>query len=253
MFIYKITNKINNKVYIGQTTKTVRERWLRHMSDAISGRLDTKFACAIRKYGVENFSVETIDTAESKEELDQKEIYWIHFYDSIKTGYNSVEGGGDTNTYQYKTDEEMEVIKEKIRQTKIGGKNPNATKIKAKNVLTGEELVFDSCAECQSYFNETQHNFITRRISHQTKFVYQGAWIFSYFDQPYITDYTFEKNNARKHKTLVIDLTSGEQQEFSSFTNVEKFYRFTKGVISKKFNSKGKEFIIDNYKIIVLS
>ena len=74
MWIYKITNLLNNKVYIGQTIRTDQSRWRRHILDAKNNKLNTHFARAIRKYGEENFSVEIIDTANSAEELTQKEV-----------------------------------------------------------------------------------------------------------------------------------------------------------------------------------
>ena len=50
MYIYKITNKINNKIYIGQTIRPVEDRWKRHINDALNNILDTHFARAIRYY-----------------------------------------------------------------------------------------------------------------------------------------------------------------------------------------------------------
>ena len=82
MYIYKVTNIINGKLYIGQTTRFIQDRWERHINDALSNRLDTHFARAIRKYGPENFVVEQIDVASSQEELNEKEIYWIKFYNT---------------------------------------------------------------------------------------------------------------------------------------------------------------------------
>ena len=73
MIIYKATNKINGKVYIGQSHKSLEERMRRHKND--STRQDSYFYRAIRKYGWENFSWEVIDIAETDEELDQKEVY----------------------------------------------------------------------------------------------------------------------------------------------------------------------------------
>ena len=88
--------------------------------------LDTHFAKAIRKYGADSFEIEVIDTATTQEELNYKESYWANYYDTIKNGYNEVDpiyrSGG--NTYQSKTPEELEKIKEKIRASKIGGLNP---------------------------------------------------------------------------------------------------------------------------------
>ena len=77
MYIYKITNNLNNKVYIGQTIRPVEDRWKRHINDALNNVLDTHFARAIRYYKPENFSLTIIDTADTQDELNQKEQYWI--------------------------------------------------------------------------------------------------------------------------------------------------------------------------------
>ena len=118
MFIYKITNKINNKVYIGQTVRPITDRFKRHINDAINNNLDTHFARAIRKYGAENFSVELIDTAINQDELNQKEQYWIQYYDSVHLGYNETDAiykcGG--NTYLSKTDDELNEIGRKKKK-----------------------------------------------------------------------------------------------------------------------------------------
>lgn len=115
MFIYKITNQINNKVYIGQSIRPIEQRFQRHISDAINNILDTHLARAIRKYGKDNFMIELIDTAITQDELNFKEQYWIRFYNSVFDGYNETDAiyksGG--NTYQSKTDEELNAIKEK--------------------------------------------------------------------------------------------------------------------------------------------
>ena len=102
MEVYKITNLINNKVYIGQTIRPIQQRFHRHISDAMNNILDTHFARAIRKYGPDNWKIESIDTAETQEELNQKEQYWINYYNSVIEGYNETNAiskcGG--NTYQ---------------------------------------------------------------------------------------------------------------------------------------------------------
>ena len=130
MWIYKITNVQNNKVYIGQTIRPIQDRFHRHINDALNNILDTHFARAIRKYGKDNFIIEQIDQAQTQDELNKKEQYWIQYYNSVQNGYNETDAiskcGG--NTYQSKTEKEMEVIKEKIRQTKLGAKNPMAKK-----------------------------------------------------------------------------------------------------------------------------
>lgn len=72
MIIYKITNKENNKVYIGQTIRTLQQRFNRHKNDALHNILNTHFARAIREYGPDAFIAEVIDTAETQEELNKK-------------------------------------------------------------------------------------------------------------------------------------------------------------------------------------
>lgn len=57
MWVYKITNIQNGKVYIGQSVRPISERWHRHITHAMSGVLDTHFARAIRKYGEESFTI----------------------------------------------------------------------------------------------------------------------------------------------------------------------------------------------------
>ena len=186
MWIYKITNIQNNKVYIGQTIRPIEQRFKRHLSDALNNILDTHFARAIRKYGKENFIIEQIDEAQTQDELNQKEQYWIKYYNSVNEGYNETDAiskcGG--NTYQSKTEEEMEVIKEKIRQTKIGSKNPMARKIKRTNIITQEVDIFDTIISCAKACGiQNGKTSITTRLNGQVKSPYKKTWIFEYYDE----------------------------------------------------------------------
>lgn len=93
MIIYKSTNKITEKIYIGQTTITLDKRIKNHAKEA---KITTNrpFLSSINKYGIDNFVFEIIDIAENLDELNDKEIYWIDFYNSVSpNGYN-VTGGG---------------------------------------------------------------------------------------------------------------------------------------------------------------
>lgn len=186
MWIYKITNIQNNKVYIGQTIRPTEARFHRHMNDALNNILNTHFARAIRKYGKENFQIEVIDTAETQEDLNQKEQYWIQFYDSVNTGYNETDAiyksGG--NTYKNKTPEEMEIIKQKIRETKVGANNPMARSIKRINIITGEEEVFDTVISCAKACGiKSGKTSITSRLNGQVKSPFKKQWIFEYCDK----------------------------------------------------------------------
>ena len=90
-FIYKVTNKVNNKVYIGQTRYTVEFRWKQH----IHKQDNCHFHNAIRKWGIDNFIVETLEKCDV-DLLNSREIFYIAKYDSYKSGYNStIEGDGN--------------------------------------------------------------------------------------------------------------------------------------------------------------
>ena len=148
--------------------------------------LDTHFARAIRKYGPDKWQLEVIDGAETQEELNQKEQYWIKYYNSVEEGYNETDAiskcGG--NTYQSKTEEEMEEIKEKIRQTKLGAKNPMARRIRRVNVITGEINVFDTVISCaQACGIKNGKTSITTRLNGQVTSPYKNTWIFEYCDE----------------------------------------------------------------------
>lgn len=97
MFIYLITNTVNGKQYIGQTLCTPEKRWQEHVynSRGSSQRSAYPLYHAIRKYGSDSFFVSTLDTAQTQEELNKKEIEFICGYQTTirSFGYNRHEGG----------------------------------------------------------------------------------------------------------------------------------------------------------------
>jgi group I intron endonuclease len=92
-----VKNKINGKVYIGQTIRGLDKRISGHLKESKNDKNDRPFLNAIKKYGIDNFEWEVIDEASSIDELDKKEIYWINEHNSLTpNGYN-VLGGGQKN------------------------------------------------------------------------------------------------------------------------------------------------------------
>lgn len=98
-FIYKITNIINGKIYVGQTRRTIEIRWKQHIID--SKNKSTHLYSAIRKYGINNFKIDNIvciscvELHDLKNKLNQEEIYYIKLYNCTNEnyGYNLAEGG----------------------------------------------------------------------------------------------------------------------------------------------------------------
>lgn len=92
--IYKITNKINGKCYIGQS-QNIDKRWRKHQKAYLNNNNRAYYYPLykdFRKFGIENFKFEIIEICK-KEDLDKKEVYWINYYDTYHKGYNQTIGG----------------------------------------------------------------------------------------------------------------------------------------------------------------
>ena len=104
-YIYKITNKVNNKIYIGQTSRSIEIRWkehLRHAFEPNSAGYNSHFYKSIRKYGVSNFTVDIVEKCDNNL-MSKREIFWIDFYNSFNPeyGYNLTRGGEGTRSIDY--------------------------------------------------------------------------------------------------------------------------------------------------------
>ena len=99
-YIYKITNKVNGKSYIGKTERTIQRRFQEHCHEAYEERsYDRPLYRAIRKYGKENFEVTELEQTDQAEE---REIYWINFYKTYgANGYNATKGGEGKKHYNH--------------------------------------------------------------------------------------------------------------------------------------------------------
>lgn len=98
--IYKIENLINHQVYIG-LSKDIANRWRGHRSNynnPNSKDYNMVIYRAMRKYGIENFSFEIIEECE-EEKLNEREVYWIAYYDSYYNGYNATLGGDESHIH----------------------------------------------------------------------------------------------------------------------------------------------------------
>ena len=93
--IYKVTNKINNKIYIGQTINSLTRRKTNHYAAARTKKDTLFFHKAIRKYGKDNFIWEVLKQADTREELNELECFYIKQYNSNNSeyGYNMTAGG----------------------------------------------------------------------------------------------------------------------------------------------------------------
>lgn len=120
MLIYLITNTINNKVYVGQTVRAMKDRWYGHKSDAKTRKNNMVISRAIQKHGKENFKIEMIACATNMTELNYLEWIHIHKYNSLHpNGYNMIEGGGSRKPSK-ETREKLSIARKKYYRTHSG-------------------------------------------------------------------------------------------------------------------------------------
>ena len=114
MIIYKITNKINNKIYVGQTIRSICDRWCAHKSDT-TRRIDRPLYSAFTKYGIENFAIELLEELpadSTQEDLDNCERKWISNLQTISpNGYNLALGGRGRGSVSNETRQKMSLAK----------------------------------------------------------------------------------------------------------------------------------------------
>ena len=138
--IYKATNILNGKVYIGQTQKTLAKRKSGHKAQSIYNDRRYPFQAALLDEGFSNFTWEQIDQAETEAELNAKEKFWVANYkaDNPQYGYNITEGGLNPK--------HTEATKRKMGESRKGEKNcwfgkhlPEETRRKISEAKRGEK------------------------------------------------------------------------------------------------------------------
>lgn len=216
MVIYKITNIINGKLYIGQTLD-YEERVRQHKQTPFrenSKEKDRPLYRAMRKYGVENFKFEIIDTAETIEELNEKEIYWIQYYDSCvdnNKGYNLDKGG--------KNGRKSEITKKKIGEAqkgelnhaygKRGGDCHNAKKV----INLTLDKIYPSMLDCavQEFGDKKYLKQISKVCDpNSNRISYKGNVYRTFDEDGNIIEKVNKVNNKAFEKVKVIDIISGK-------------------------------------------
>jgi group I intron endonuclease len=165
-YVYKITNLVNGKVYIGKSGH-LEKRWRNHLSIAARGKQDPSFSiihAAIRKYGKDNFRFEIIESHYSEQESFDREKYWITecqsniYKHGSKYGYNLTDGGeGPTGCVP------SEETRKKISEACSGEKNGFYGKehtVETKQILSKTK---------KEYFSEHPANFLGQKHSDESK------------------------------------------------------------------------------------
>ena len=207
MIIYKATNILNQKIYVGQTIHTLEKRKSQHeRAHRYSHSKNFIFSRAIKKYGKENFTWEIIDSATSIDELNKKEIFWIEKLNSLAEnglGYNEKYGG---NNHKH-----SHITKSKIKNSQKGSKSHRFGKVGSENAQSKkvinitDNVIYESanlCAKEESLNNS--HICAVCRGDRATT----GGKVFRYIDSngEIIEPKTYRKTNITK----IVNHTTGE-------------------------------------------
>jgi group I intron endonuclease len=139
MFVYLITNTVNNKVYVGKTVRNDLHAYFRHnIANAVRGSKDKRYLySAIRKYGPESFKIETICKNPSEKLLLAIECFYIKHLRSndCKKGYNLTRGGDGVSGMK-----QSEYCKQRVREVHTGRKHSPERREEKRKMLEGNKL-----------------------------------------------------------------------------------------------------------------
>lgn len=267
--IYKITNKITGKSYIGQSVD-IEKRWAYHKETMKNPRINAYYRELykdMRLFGLNNFLFEVLEEC-LFEELNEKEKYWIHYYNSYEKGYNLTRGGSGTLKYDYNkikelwdqglTTEEISkeinisygyvttilgilgiTAKEKLKRNSIPNDSHSrySKKVYQKDLYTHEIIhVFESVSEAADFLKVCRASFREALKNHNNE--YRG------FYWEIDNDSAKEKRNFSSRKVAQIDKNTDQiLQIFPSLSQAADFIQGHVSCISKVCKNK-----VDTYK-----
>lgn len=173
MVIYKITNLINGKLYIGQTTRSIQTRFNGHMSDMRKNKT-TPICNALRLYGKDNFQIEVIAMASTKEELNRLERFYIQEFNSLKpSGYNIEIGGSNVFISSKGIKQSQDWIEKRTA--------PRRTPVTGKNLKTDEIIEFESMAAACRFIGQPSNSAtcISKVCNKEQHFAFGYYWKYS--------------------------------------------------------------------------
>lgn len=199
--IYKISNDINDNLYIGQTVYSLQRRFNGHIYASITPYhqdCNDPIHRAIRKYGAEHFKIELIEECPNSK-LNEREQYWIAQYDSYYHGYNADLGGMGHLKYDYDNIVEYylthgnsiidtcnyfgiydQVVYTALQSNNIDYKNLKNTNPKKKHLkpilLVEKNIVFKKITDIDKYLNKRAHGNIRRCLDGMTEKAYGYHW-----------------------------------------------------------------------------
>lgn len=237
--IYKITNMVNGKIYIGQTTigfknryanggGTLIDRVYRHHNYRENKNFDYNkhLLSSIKKYGLISFEVkEYFDIAFSKDELDIKECTYIKLYNCLnkKYGYNHKEGGGHGKLPESITD----LMGKPVVQLSLNGEfiKEWATMSKAQRLLNMTNVSFSD----------------KNNISNSYGFI----WMLK---DNYDINYSYQYRSPRNGNYILLNENGDIEKEYTSKDDIENDFKMSSGYINMCIN--GKNLLKNKYNLM---
>lgn len=194
LIIYKATNRLNGKVYIGQTVQALAERMGDHRRKALVHSSKSHFHAAIRKYGFDAFDWTVLEKAEDRALLNSLEQFWIKSHESTNPskGYNNTHGG-DSFEFTEETkrrigeagrgNKRSEAFKENLRQIEKGDHNPfygkhhtEEAKRKNREAHVGKKLKPEHIAKCIHLGSNNPRAVINEETARKIKTLTFDGW-----------------------------------------------------------------------------
>lgn len=226
-FIYKITNKVNGKIYIGSTKKSVKSRWRGHRAEAKKAKC--KFHRAIKKYGHHSFIVEEIYCTKDLTHLSEIEQYFIDFYNCLndKVGYNSVPVFDGRELISNTMKAEWANPEKRQQRLELMKKNSHKIPIIGVNRFDLNVIQFESINEADR--NGYRLGSVNQSLGRVCKHAYDYCWFNVEQGKP-IEKYIEEAKEILKDKldntnirpVVAINVNTGERKEYQTLFDAEK-------------------------------
>lgn len=234
--IYKITNLVDGKVYIGQTTVGFEKRIREHLYKLRNDKHKNEhLQRAYNKFGETNFVFEILQECEIKE-IDSLECYWIELFESTDRsyGYNFENGGNKNKKHHAETLTKLSELSKRNWENPIylkkmaeriermtGSKNPAAIKV----ICVNDGKIFDALSEAAEYYNIS--NKYISRVCKGERYSTNGLQFAHYEEgKKYELKETpiYEKGN---HPTARKIICINENKVFDSVVEASEFYKIS--------------------------
>ncbi len=174
--VYKIQNSVNNKIYIGITNQGYKNRYRHHLSESRSGSTFILHN-AIRKHGVDKFSVTLLEKVDDVDQLKEREKFWISSLDSTNRdkGYNMTEGG-DGTFGRFHLEETKQKIRDKAKSRKFPTKR---FEVHILNIDTNKLIVYPTMKDASLALNRGRGYIRDKYISNNSNNFYIDNYFIS--------------------------------------------------------------------------